>query len=545
MIRMTSARSLRPLSDISLLALGLLFAGLFFTSTAQIETGLPSIRQEELEEKLTFFASRDFKGRGNGTPDLNRAAEYIAEGFKKNGVLPAGDRNTYFQSFEMFRSELGSGNKVQLLQGNSTENLVLGSEFVPYHLSPSGDIRGPLVFLGFGVSAPHLKFDEFEGVNLKGKVAVVIDGHPRLSDQTSPFNKIHVSDFGSVQSKAKRAYDAGAVGLIVVQNARSSYGLRIGQLADMFQSGYPLRFAPMGSASDPDNPRLPVVIVSAETGKKFVDQISELQKEIDETLKPRPVESLDTVTISVNVVRVTFAAQNVVGLIPGSHPELRNEFVIVGAHYDHDGEYNGQIWQGADDNGSGTVALLELAEAFGSGSTKPARSILLCAWAGEEKGLIGSSHYASHPARPLQRSVAMIQMDMIGRNEEHAENRRLGLQRERSSENTNMVNLIGSSFSADLRRDIEEANSSIGLTLKFRYDDTPEDLLRRSDQWPFLQKGVPAMFFHTGEHPDYHTPRDTPDKINYPKLEKITRLVFLTTQDLANSPTRPRYTNPY
>ena len=174
-------------------------------------------------------------------------------------------------------------------------------------------------------------------------------------------------------------------------------------------------------------------------------------------------------------MRQPFTTKNVLGVIPGSDPTLQAEVIVVGAHYDHDGEYNGRIWFGADDNASGTVALIELAEAFASGRDQPKRSILLCAWAGEEKGLLGSRYYSAHPVRPLGSTIAMFQLDMIGRDEEHGANARLGLVRESAAENSNAVNLIGSMFSPDLRRLIETSNVNSDLTLKFRYDDTPEN----------------------------------------------------------------------
>src|SRR5678815_1378113 len=165
----------------------------------------------------------------------------------------------------------------------------------------------------------------------------------------------------------------------------------------------------------------------------------------------------------------------------------------------------------------------------------------LCAFAGEEKGEIGSTHYADHPAIPIDRTVAMLQMDMIGRNEEHGSNREYQLQRETSAQNANALNIIGTLFSEDLRKTMESANGQVGLELKFRYDDTRENLLRRSDQWAFLEKSVPALFIHTGEHPDYHRPSDTADKINYPKMEKIVKLVYMAVDLLGNAPGRPGF----
>jgi Zn-dependent M28 family amino/carboxypeptidase len=246
----------------------------------------------------------------------------------------------------------------------------------------------------------------------------------------------------------------------------------------------------------------------------------------------------------VDIDRRPFPTQNVVGVVEGSDAQLRREAVVIGAHYDHDGETDGQVWYGADDNASGTAALIELAEAFGSLNRRPRRTIVLVAFAGEEKGQVGSHHYVANPFVPAAQTVAMFQLDMIGRNEEHPADSTLGLDRETSAGNANNVNIIGSTFSPSLAREVRDANGPIGLILEFRYDQTREVLLRRSDQWPFLQKKIPALFVHTGEHPDYHRPTDTADKINYPKLEKIARLVYLAAERTANAPGRPQFTEP-
>jgi hypothetical protein len=390
---------------------------------------------------------------------------------------------------------------------------------------------------------PRLKFDELSGVNLRGRIAVVIDRNPHAEDFDAAFNRVDPEDFASILAKARNVSKAGAVGLVVIQNPElSNYDLSTS--AQAFRSDFPRKDAPMGNMADPENPRIPVVIVSESAGRTLVPSLQDLQRKIDATLQPQFLDLGKRATLKLDIQRVPFSTQNVLGLIEGSDPRLRGEVVVVGAHYDHDGEYNGEIWPGADDNASGTAGLIELARAFGNGSKAPARSILLCAFAGEEKGEVGSQHYADHPVIPIERTVAMLQMDMIGRNEEHAANRSLRLERETSLQNANSVNIIGSTFSADLRRTIEAANRPIALDLKFRYDDTPENLLRRSDQWAFLRKGIPSLFIHTGEHPDYHRPSDTADKINYPKMEKIVRLVYGAVESLANATARPAYRMP-
>jgi hypothetical protein len=375
-------------------------------------------------------------------------------------------------------------------------------------------------------------------VNLRGKIVVAIDLNPRADDLTSPINRVDVTDAASILTKARNAAEAGAVGLVVIQNPRIR-NIPIAESLAVFRPDYPRKDAPMGNIQDPRNPTIPVILISEPAGRRLVPSLGETQRRIDESLQPQSLDLGKRAVLAVNVQRVSFATQNVVGLIEGRDSRLRREAVIVGAHYDHDGEYNGQIWPGADDNASGTAGVLELAEAFGNGRMSPSRSILLCAFSGEEKGEIGSQHYADNAVVPLDRTIAMLQMDMIGRNEEHSANRQLMLERETSAQNANALNVIGTLFSADLRRTMEGANEQVGLDLKFRYDDTPEDLLRRSDQWPFLQKRVPSLFIHTGEHPDYHQPTDTANKINYPKMEKIVKLMFIALEALANAPGRP------
>lgn len=501
------------------------------------QTPVESIRLAELQEKVVHLSSEAMKGRGNGSPQLKLAADYIAEGFRKSGLKPGGP--DFFQNFEMFTAELGSRNE---LTGNGNP-LVLGRDFAPYYLSPTGEARGAAMFLGYGVVAPHLNFDDLAGANLKGRIAIVIDRVPRGSDFASPFNRIHASDFGAVETKARWVADKGAVGLLVIQDPSGAF-YSIGDLLDTFSPNYPRRFVPMGNVSGPSNPKIPVSIVSWEAGRTLVNGLASLKQRIDNTLNSQPIELGFAVAMRTDVRRVPFATQNVVGIIEGSHPELRKEALVIGAHYDHDGESGGQIWPGADDNASGTAALLELAEAFATLRPAPQRSIVLAAFAGEEKGQVGSEHFIAESPFSAAQTVAMIQLDMIGRNEEHAADPRRGLERETSAANANSLNVIGATFSPDLRRHVEEANRTFGLRLRFRYDDTPELLLQRSDQWPFLKSRIPALFMHTGEHPDYHQPTDTADKINYPKLEKIARLIYAAAERLVNAPSRPRYVQP-
>ena len=491
----------------------ILTACLVFTTTAQgpAPNRVDSIHAEELREKVTFLASEQLKGRGNGTHELNLAAEYIAGTFAGNGLKPAGDNGGYYQHFDIYSSRLGSNNDLRIHGASDADlNLKVRMDFIPELWSVNGTVNGPLQLI-----------EDESRQDLQGKIAVEVEDRIVSDDP----------EFPATATEERRLQDAGAIAVMILQGATDRGRGRMVTLAENFRDDLPVRLTAMATIGVPDYPSIPVLMVSADTARQVISALHKPQSHV-------------TATITVDVERKIHPTQNVLGLIQGSNLSMKNEVMIVGAHYDHDGEAYGQIWYGADDNGSGTAAILELAEAFGNGFSAPARSILLCAWAGEEKGLLGSRYYVHHPFFPLNRTVAMFQLDMIGRNEEHGENKSQQIPEERPSENTNSLNVLGTAFSPDLKAAISALNAQTNLTLRFRYDFGAEDLMRRSDQWSFLQRAIPAIFFFTGLHPDYHTPRDTPEKINYTKLEKITRLVYLTAFQVANSPTRPQYVKP-
>jgi Zn-dependent M28 family amino/carboxypeptidase len=508
-------RKLRPNTSVVILSLSAVLAAcIFFTSAAQSPTsaGLNSIRADELREKVTYIASEKFKGRGNGTRELNQAAEYIAEIFERNGLKPGAPDGKYYQTFEMYTSVLGPANDVTFKPGAASETkLKLRSDFIPEPWSVKGTVTGQMVFVD--KKNPPVP-------SVKGKIAVVLEGTGPKEDPEFPENA----------TLARVLENDGAVGVIVAVDPAEVDRNRIVLLAESFRDDLPTRLTAMAVTDSPEYPKIPVVVISSYVARDLIPDLRPSQG---------PVEA----SITVDVQRKTFTTQNVLGLIEGSNPNLKGDVMVIGAHYDHDGESNGQIWYGADDNGSGTSALLELAEAFGSGTARPARSILLCAFTGEEKGMLGSRYYVNHPAFPLNRTVAMFQLDMVGRNEDHSSDPSEGIPEERAADNANTLNVLGSAFSPDLRTIISRENDQVNLTVHFRYDFKAEDLLRRSDQWSFLARRIPAVFFFTGLHPDYHTPRDTAAKINYPKLEKVTKLAYLSAFEIANSPSRPAYVN--
>jgi Zn-dependent M28 family amino/carboxypeptidase len=272
-----------------------------------------------------------------------------------------------------------------------------------------------------------------------------------------------------------------------------------------------------------------------------------LQTAIDKDLSNHSMALADSsVTFHVeNKSRISGVTHNVAGLLPGSDPALGAETVMITAHHDHDGASPGadgvlEIWHGADDNGSGTVGVVELAHAFAANRAKPKRSILFVVFAAEERGLLGSYYMAAHPLRPLATTRAMINFDMIGRDEAPSEQTE-GLI-EIPANTTNRLNLIGAAYSPQFKNTVAQANRAIGLDLDDRFDhENALNVFFRSDQFPFLLHDIPAFWFFTGFHPDYHHVTDTPDKIDYHKMLKILQLSYLSAWSFANSAGYPAF----
>jgi Zn-dependent M28 family amino/carboxypeptidase len=269
---------------------------------------------------------------------------------------------------------------------------------------------------------------------------------------------------------------------------------------------------------------------------------AELQARIDDTLKPASMVLPGTRA----EMRIVIAEQrrgtsyNVLGLVAGSDPALKNETIVFSAHYDHEGAWDGNIYHGADDNGSGTVGVIELARAFAASPQKPKRSLLFVIFAAEERGLLGSYYYVAHPLRPLGTTRAIINFDMIGRNETPSRQTE-GLM-DIALDTSNEVNLIGTINTPDYRATVERANEYVGLRLNDKWDrDAALNIFQRSDQFPFALHDIPAIWWFTGFHPDYHQSTDTVEKINFTKMEKILRLAYLTGWDFANAAAPPRF----
>jgi hypothetical protein len=512
-----------------------------------------SILAEDLKADLFFFASDSMKGRLTATPENLIAAEYIKSKFERLGLKPVGDGDSYYQTFNLIRATLGEDNLLEVTHSeNASTRLRPGQDYYPHRSSASGRVKGPVVYAGFGITAPKLGYDDFKGDSFKGKIVLVLDNEPGAKDPRSPFEGIIRSQYSSSLLKALTAQKKGAIGILFVQDIHNQTGPRNFEAqANRYWPEQPGRRQRYNLATRVEDIRIPVAQISPSLAEALVQgtnrSLEELAREAETPngMTPLPLPGFQ-VELTTSVERHIVYDRNVVGLVEGTDETLKDEWVILCAHYDHVGvDAGGNAFNGADDDGSGTVALFEIAEAYALAAEegiRPRRSVLFAAWNSEEVGLLGAWAYAENPLTPLSKTVAVLNMDMIGRNEEVPESggrRFRGLKPQTAESNRNSV-IIGGDTYSDLLSEAEKANQITALKLKTGLDQNPSNLIRRSDQWPFLQKEVPALFFTTGLHPDYHTINDDPEKINYPKYEKIVRLVHQLSWNLANQDGRPK-----
>ena len=530
-----------------------------------------AIRKEALKADLFFLASDSMQGRLTNTPTNKLAAEYIASRFERMGLVPGGPDGSYYQPYNLMTATLGPADQNTLeVTGAAPARLTLNRDFYPHRFSATTRARGEVVFAGFGITSPERSYDDYRGA-VQGKVVLVLDHEPGERDPASPFDGVVTAEASAAQRKAQFAQDKGAVAILFVQDvhnhpaqadAAQQAPATLEAAARTAWPATPPRLERYTLATWVERIRIPAAQISRDVAETLVrgsgKTLAELSAaaETPAGMPPVPLPGV-TVDLAAAVDRHPIPDRNVLGLIEGSDPRLKDEVVIVCAHYDHDGADGQRIFNGADDDGSGTIGVIEIAEAYAlaaKAGRRPRRTVLFAAWNSEERGLLGAWAYTESPTRPLDRIVAVLNMDMIGRNEEvpapdaaaggggrgGAGGRFRGLEPQTAESNRNAVNVLGTTRSADMKSAVERANRGIGLELKLRYDNNVSQLMRRSDHWPFLNRGIPGLWFLTGLHPDYHTPQDRPERINYEKMEKIGRLVHQMSWDLAQQDGRPR-----
>jgi hypothetical protein len=513
-----------------------------------------SIRQDDLRADLFFLAGDSLRGRLTDTEENRAAADYIRSRFERMGLKPAAPGGSYFQPYNLTVASLGDDNALDVGAATGdgpTRHLRTGQEFYPHRASASGRAAGAVVFAGFGISAPQLHYDDLAG-NLKGQIVLVLEHEPGERDPNSIFDGVVTSESATPWRKALAAQERGAAAVLFVSDVHNHPGpTSFEAAARAYWPERTPRIQTYTLATWADRIHIPVAQISpalaeslaAGTGKTLEELSRSAETARGFAATPLPGARVELRT---SVDRHVVPDRNVVALLEGADPRLKDEWVIVSAHFDHNGADGAVIFNGADDNGSGTVALLEIAEAFSLAAKegrRPRRSVLFAAWNSEERGLLGAWAYTEQPLAPLSTIAAVLNMDMIGRNEEIPVGggaRFNGFEVQTAESNNNAVNVMGFSKVPDITAAVDKANAGIALDLRKRYDNNSSNLVRRSDQWPFLQRGVAAVGFMTGLHPDYHTQYDRPEKINYVKMEKIARLVHQASWDLANADARPK-----
>lgn len=466
-------------------------------------------------DHVRYLAGPDLKGRGTGTPELEKAAQYIAKQFQRLGLKPV-DGRKFLQEFPVTtNARLGKNNAVELTIGGDRGKLKPDSQFIPFNFSTSGTFEGNVVFAGYGITAKEYNYDDYSGIDAKGKFVLLLRHEPQEFDDKSVFSGKVYTEHSQFFSKAVNAKMHGALGVILV-NDQGNHSSDADELENFAKT------------VGPRDAGIPFVQIKADQAEKLLagtgKSLKEISQAIDDGLKPRSFALPATVKVKTvtDLRRDTKIVHNVIGLLPGE----TNEYVVIGAHYDHLGfgeqfsmapSLAGTPHPGADDNASGTAGVLELARYFAA-QPKQKRGILFMTYSGEELGLLGSSHYVNNPLLPLTDAVAMINMDMIGRIRE------------------GKVYIGGTGTGTTFQSILDSAAKSTPLKLEF--SDTTG--YGSSDHTSFTTKQVPVLFFFSGLHADYHKPSDTWDKIEAKPAVQLLKTVAGITERLANGD-RPQY----
>ena len=475
----------------------------------------PEITAEEIKADVFYLASDAMKGRFTGSPEEKIAGEYIKNEFQTYGLKPAFD-GSWFQEFPFIeRIELTKANLLSIVINGKKQNLKVRKEFITTPFSGKGKVSGELVFAGYGISAPKLNYDDYDGLDLKGKIVLVLKNNPEHDSSKTEFDR-----YSSLRQKAAVAKEKGAAGIIFV----NGYAPKNEEdpLMELHYDGA----AGMSNFSALQIKRSIADNLFQSQGLSF----EEVQKQIDSKKKPNSFSFRNLkVKLQTEAKEIEEKGRNVAGMLEGIDPVLRNEYIVIGAHYDHLGIdqlresslYKGKepmIHNGADDNASGTTGLLEIAEKFGSMKDQLKRSIIFVAFSGEELGILGSTFFTNNSPVSLDKIVTMLNMDMIGRlNEE------------------NGLTIIGAGTSSKWKELLNEKNK-YGFKLGFNDGGSGG-----SDQQAFFNKNIPVLFFFTGTHSDYHKPSDRPEKINTTGEEKVAKYVFDIANSIDQFDKRPNY----
>jgi hypothetical protein len=480
----------------------------------------PSIAPERILEHIKVLSSDELGGRGNGSAGLERAAEYIAAQMRETGVRPAGSSNDWFQRFELTAGvTVGAGNELMIRTGGTSVRLTLGESYFPLAATPSAATTTledvPVVFGGHGISSPGFEYDDYGRLDVKGKAVLIFSHEPQENRTDSRLNGARPLRETTLYAKANAARSRGARALLVV--------------SDPSHARDEAHYRAFTIEPDPEDHGIPVLRISR-------DAVAPLLKELDldglAAMTDRDLMSRSrelpgvTVRYRQELTQNRRTVRNVIGMLPGGDDAKDDEAIVIAGHYDHVGlggrfsstpDRTGEIHNGADDNASGIAAVLEIARAAAADRSRFPRSLVFIAFAGEERGLLGSAYYTNHPAVPIERTVAMLNLDMVGR----ANGR---------------VEVGGLSSTTAIRDDVEAAARAAGLDVRPGGPGAG-----RSDDSSFLDKRIPSLHFFTGFHDDYHSPTDDWPRIDAAGTARVATLALELAARLAARNDRPQY----
>lgn len=511
------------------------------SATVLAARGVETINAEQMRAYLSFIASDEMEGRDTPSRGLDTTAKFLALNLSRWGFKPAGDDGTFFQKIALRRDAIDGPKSSAEIDG---QKFSFGEDFLPN--SVPATLQGPLVFAGSGWVIKSKNLNPYEGVDVKGKIIVVMGqpfpGLPRGVTRADLAGRQGV-DWSSPGTYAQQQ---GAKGVLAIADPQTLQNWEQSR-ARATQGG---RLTVEKFTTTQNAPSVSTTTMSANMatallkGEKFDAAALVSKFAAGEALPTFELSSGKNVKVNITVKNERPMTQNVVAVWEGSDPNLKNEYVAVGAHYDHVGicapGSADPICNGADDDGSGTTAMLAMAEALARAKQRPKRSVLFVWHAGEEKGLWGSRYFAENPTVPLDKIVTQLNMDMIGRSKKDGDTN----SRNQTLSGPNTVYVIGSKMmSTELGELSERINATyLNLQLDYKYDDPadPNRFFFRSDHINYARKGIPIIFYFDGVHEDYHRPGDEPQKIDYDKLQRVTRTVYVTLWEIAIRPVRPK-----
>lgn len=557
---------------------------------AKMKIGLESINAKDSLAMLTYLASDLLEGRETGTRGYQLAAEYVASLFSLWNIQPAGDRSaaapsrfgalageqapatarrSYFQEVILKEiTESSSQLVVEIRKGDliKTRTFTGGVDYSSLNILPES-VSGTVVFAGYGITEKEIGYDDFKNLDVKDKIVLILSEAPGKDNPNSPFQKKELkekyfppeSPFPAMRQPAGRFNKIEAIAKLgpaaILQVANSTPDLEIIRgfvprrrtTDDRPIDPRPRRrmMLPASGATMPFE-RSPVINITREIANAILEgagvTIDELKAKIEKTFKPASLVLPGTrVTIKSEVKASLVRCFNVLGYIEGSDPKLKEEVVIIGGHLDHLGAFDGYVFNGADDNGSGSVGVLNVARAMALNPEKPKRTVVFALWTGEEKGLLGSRYYVRNPAFPLDKTVAYLNLDMISRTFDEASLSRMvrmfnlpsaqDLLKKIKAENFLPISFAAGSGLGEVLR---QANQYVGLDLLLRESSAEGRTMGGSDHASFASEKIPWLFANTAMTSDYHQTGDSVEKVSGDLMAKISKLIYLTAYLIAD-----------